>query len=210
LFPYTTLFRSSFDDLYESKRIATGTYFEYSTRNLYIRFKPTYVGENFNAEVGFVPSYGVYPGQIYYQSGLIYRHYPEHPSLIWMGPSITLNQTYIPGGTLTDKDYILSYSFNFINTAILEFSYNYVFQQLTNDFNPVGPGRYIPFLTGEQYSRQNVSGSLQSSSRRVCNFLIETMYVNFYYVIIFYINGHFNYRYEPFGNVSFEFDYNDL
>src|SRR5690606_19158522 len=57
-FHSSTFSSTSFDDLYESKRIATGTYFEYSTRNLYIRFKPTYVAENFNAEAGFVPSYG--------------------------------------------------------------------------------------------------------------------------------------------------------
>ena len=209
-FHSSTFFSKSFDNFNESGTIAAGTYFEYSTRNLYIRFKPTYIGENFNAEAGFVPSYGVYPGQVYYQSGLIYRFYPDHRSLVWMGPSITLNQTYIPGGTLTDKDYILSYSFNFINTAILEFSYNYIFQQLTNDFNPVGPGHYEPFLTGERYSWQTVSASFQSNTRNVFNFLVETMYGNFYNGTNFNVNGQLNYRYQPFGNVSLQFDYNDL
>src|SRR5690606_1854899 len=134
-------------------------------------FNPTYIGENFNAEVGFVPSYGVYPGQIYYQNEVSYRFYPAHKSLIWMGPSLLLDHSYIPGGGLTDKDYQVAYSFNFINTAILKFSYNHIFQELTHNFNPVDPTRYDLFISGEQYNWQTVSASFQSNTRKRFNFL---------------------------------------
>jgi hypothetical protein len=206
----STFYAKPFDNLNDSETFAAGTYFEYSARNLYIRFKPTYIGKNFNAEAGFVPSSGVYPGQVHYQSGLIYRFYVDHPSLIWTGPSVSLNHTYLPDGTLTDKDYIVSYSFNYINTAILEFSYNYIFQRLTNDFNPVDPGRYLRFLAGETYSWQTVGVSFQSNTRKVFNFLLKTQYGNFYNGTNFNVSGQLNYRYQPYGNVSLQFDYNDL
>jgi hypothetical protein len=67
-----------------------------------------------------------------------------------MGPVTLFNQTYIPDGTLTDRNYLLTYSFNFLNTAVFEVAYNYIFQRLTNDFNPVGD--YTRFLTGEEYN----------------------------------------------------------
>ena len=83
----------SFDDFDQSQTIAAGTFLEYSTRNLYIRLKPTYIGENFRAEAGFVPSARVYPGQINYHGGITYRLYPQHKSLVWMGPVTLFNQT---------------------------------------------------------------------------------------------------------------------
>ncbi len=206
----SAFYAKSFDNLNDSKTFAAGTHFEYSTRNLYIDIKPTYIAENFNAEAGFVPSSGVYPGQMYYQSSLTYRIYVDHPSLVWSGPTASINHTYLPGGTLTDKDYILGYSFNFTNTAILEFSYNYVFQRLTNDFNPIDPVRYIPFLTGETYDWQTIGASFQSNTRKVFNFLLETQYGKFYNGTNFNVSGQLNYRYQPYGNISLQFDYNDL
>lgn len=200
----------SFDDFNESKTFAAGTHFEYEGRNLYVGFNPTYIGENFNAEVGFVPSAGVYPGQIYYQTELSYRFYPANKSLIWMGPSLIVDHVYIPDGELTDKDYKFGYSFNFINTAILGVSYNHIFQRLPRDFSLVDPTRYVPFFAGEEYTWQTASISFQSNTRKVFNFLFETIYGSFYNGTNFNVNGQLNYRYQPFGNVSLQFDYNDL
>ena len=204
----SSFFAKSFDDFNASDNIAAGTFLEYSTRNLYIRFKPTYIGENFNAEAGFVPSDGVYPGQLNYHGGATYKFYPHHKSIVWMGPTATLNQTYIPGGTLADRNYILGYSFNFINTATVELAYNYIFQQLTNDFSPVGP--YTPFLTGEEYTWHTVSASFLSNTRQIFNFYLQAMYGGFYNGTNFNINGQLNVRYQPYGNVSLLFDYNDI
>jgi hypothetical protein len=200
---------TSYDNLSDSDNIAAGTFLEYSTRELYIRFKPTYVGKNFNAEAGFVPSANVYPGQINIHGGVTYRFYRDYRSLVWMGPSALINQTYIPDGTHTDRDYLLTYSLNFLNTAILELSYNYIFQKLTNDFSPVG-SEYTSFLAGEEYNWQTASASFTSNSRHIFNFMLKTTYGGFYNGTNFNINGQFNVRYQPYGNVSLQFDYNDV
>lgn len=205
----SSFFSKSYDDFNDAETIAAGTFFEYSTRELYIRFKPTYVGKNFNAEAGFVPSANVYPGQINYHGGATYRFYRDYKSLVWMGPTATLNQTYLPDGTHTDKDYLINYSFNFLNTAILDLSYNYIYQNLTNDFRPVGP-EYKPFLKGEEYTWQTVSASFTSNSRKIFNFLLKTTYGGFYNGTNFNITGQLNFRYQPYGNVTLQFDYNDV
>jgi hypothetical protein len=151
----------------------------------------------------------VYPGQINVHGGVTYRFYRDYKTLIWMGPGALLNQTYVPDGTLTDRDYMFTYTFNFRNTAILEFSYNYIFQQLTNDFSPVG-SEYTPFLAGEEYNWQTVTASFSSNSRSLFNFLIKTTYGGFYNGTNFNVNGQLNFRYQPYGNVSMLFDYNDV
>ena len=204
----SSFFAKSFDDFDQSQTIAAGTFLEYSTRNLYIRLKPTYIGENFSAEAGFVPSARVYPGQINYHGGVTYRFYPQHKSIVWMGPVTLFNQTYIPGGALTDRNYLLTYSFNFINTAIIELGYNYIFQRLTNDFNPVGD--YTRFLTGEEYNWHTVSASFKSNTRKIFNYAIQSTYGGFYNGTNFNVNGLFKVRYQPYGNISLLVDYNDV
>jgi hypothetical protein len=204
----SSFFAKSFGNFEQSETIAAGTYFEYSTRNLYIRLKPTYIGKNFNAEAGFVPSARVYPGQINYHGGVTYRFYPVHKSIVWMGPVTLFNQTYIPGGALTDRNYLLTYSVNFVNTAIFELAYNYIFQRMTNDFNPVGD--YRRFLTGEAYSWNTVSATFKSNTRKIFNYTILTTYGGFYSGTNFNVNAQFKVRYQPYGNVSLLIDYNDV
>ena len=204
----SSFFAKSFDDFDQSQTIAAGTYFEYSTRNLYIRLKPTYIGKNFSAEAGFVPSARVYPGQINYHGGVTYRFYRNYKALVWMGPVTLFNQTYLPDGTLTDRNALLTYSFNFINTAIFEVAYSYIFQRMTNDFNPVGD--YTPFLTGEEYTWHTVSASFKSNTRKVFNYALQTTYGGFYNGTNFNVNAQLKARYQPYGNISLLFDYNDV
>ncbi len=199
----------SYDNFSNSENIAAGTYFEYSTRPLYIRFKPTYIGKNFNAEAGFVPSANVYPGQLNIHGGITYRFYRSLGALVWMGPSTLVNQTYLPNGMLTDRDYLLSYSWNFRNTTILELSYNYIFQKLPKDFRPVG-SEYLPFLMGQEYSWNTATASFTSNSRSIFNFMLKTTYGGFYNGTNFNVNGQLNVRYQPYGNISLQFDYNDV
>ena len=205
----SSFFATSYDNFSDSENIAAGTFLEYSTRELYIRFKPTYVGKNFNAEAGFVPSANVYPGQINIHGGVTYRFYNDYKSLVWMGPSTLLNQTYIPGGTLTDRDYLFTYTWNFRNTAILEVSYNYIFQKLTNSFSPVG-SEYTSFLVGEEYNWQTATASFISNTRSIFNFILKSTYGGFYNGTNFNVSGQLNVRYQPYGNVSLLFDYNDV
>lgn len=204
----SSFFAKSFDNLNNSDNTAAGVFLEYSTRKLYVRFKPTYVGEKFNAEAGFVPSARVYPGQINYHGGVTYKMYPGNNVIVWMGPVATYNQTYLPDGSLADRNLVQSFSFNFRNTAILEFAYNYIYQRLTNDFNPVGP--YAPFLIGEAYTWHAMSASFDSNTRKTLNFNLQATYGGFYNGTSFNVNGQVNVRYQPYGNVSLLFDYNDI
>ena len=201
----------SFDDFNNRENLSGAAFFRYSTRNMEAFMGSTFVQENFNAEAGFVPGLNVYDeGFVDLFGQVSYNFFPANKNIIVTGPSINLRQTYVPGGILTDEDYSLSYGANFANTSAVEISYNYVFQQLTNDFSLIDSDQYLGFKKGERYSWHTISAEYQSNTRKLFNYNLEATYGGFYNGTNFNIGGEMVFRYQPYGNVSLRFDYNDI
>lgn len=200
----------SFDELVTDKTLSAGTFVRYSVRHAEVAGGASYVGENFNAEAGFVPSHGVYPGQFNIFTNFAYKHYPKNTGIVMMGPVASVFQTYIPEGTLTDRNYSVGYSFRFLNTASLRVSYNYIYSLLTNDFNPIDADKYTNFLKGEEYSWQNVNVMVQTNTRKTLNFTGQTTFGGFYNGTNWNVRGELSARYQPYGNIALRVDYNDV
>lgn len=198
-----------FDPLKSKDTESGGLFGSYNVRNFNATVGSYAIAKNYNAEMGFVPSYGVYPGQIAYFASATYRKFPTNSPIVMAAPKLDLQNTYIPGGTLTDRLYTLSYELRFLNTAQLKFSYNYVFQRLTNTFNPVNSD-YTTFKTGETYNWQTLMVTVQSNVRKLINTTFQSSYGGFYNGTNFNFTGQINYRYQPFGNISMRVDYNDV
>jgi hypothetical protein len=207
---HSSFLARSFDEFDSGEHWAGAAFMRYAVRNLNLVAGYTFVNEFFNAEAGFVPSAGVYPGQYTFFSDAGYRFYPEQEGIVSMGPSLNVEHTYIPGGTLTDKSYSLSYGFRFLNTSSLEVAYNYIFQQLTNSFNLIDPERYTSFEAGEEYDWNSFAIEYQSNTRQKFNVRLESVIGGFYNGRNFNLTGELNYRYQPLGNISLRLDFNDL
>jgi hypothetical protein len=207
---YTSAFiAKSFDDFSKNQTNSGGAFLQYNKRHITATIGNSFIEKNFNAEAGFVPSHGVYPGQYNYFASSNFRIYPSK-KIVYMGPQLAFNHTYIPGGILTDKQYTLGYNMNFVNTATLLVSYNYIFSRLTNVFNPLDGSKFTTFQIGDQYSWQNVTALFQSNTRKVFNVNAQAILGGFYNGGYFDLKGQLNYRYQPYGNVALQFDYNDI
>ena len=136
--------------------------------------------------------------------------YPANSNIVTMGPVLEVNQTYLPEGTLTDRNYAAGYQLKFLNTATVQVTYNYVYSRLTNDFNPIDAGAYINFLAGEEYSWHTAKLMLQTNTRRTVNFTGQTSYGGFYNGTNWNVRGELSARYQPYGNVALRVDYNDV
>jgi hypothetical protein len=202
-------FAKSFDDFSSNQTTSGGSFLQYNKRHITAMIGNSYIGKNYNSEAGYVPSHGVYPGQFNYFTSANFRIYPKQ-KIVFMGPQVSFNHTYIPGGILTDRQYNLGYNINFTNTATLLFSYNYIFSRLTNNFNPLDGSKFTNFMIGEEYTWQTVSASFQSNTRKIVNFTSQAVLGGFYNGSYFDIKGQINYRYQPYGNVALQFDYNDV
>lgn len=207
---YSAYASKSFDNFEDTRNYSAGSYLQYSVRNWIVGGGGYMIQENFNAEAGFVPSRNVYPGVYSTFSSIAYKHYPKNSSLVTMGPAAEFNNNFLPGGTLVDKFYSVEYNLNFLNTAAASIGYNYNFQRLTNEFNPINAALYETFKVGEVFDWHEVSASFGSDMRRLFNVNLEATYGGFYNGRNLNINGELNYRYQPYGNVSLRFDFNDL
>ncbi|MEO0338802.1 MAG: DUF5916 domain-containing protein [Bacteroidota bacterium] len=200
----------SFDDFNDNDNFSGLLFGSYSTRTLNIFGGYSFINDNFNAEAGFVPSARVYPGQFDLFTQAEYLLYPKTDAINVMGPSMNLAHTYIPGGTLTDRVYGAGYGISFSNASRLDLSFDYVFQRLTNTFSLIDADRFLSFQEGEEYDWSSVSVEYQSNPRKLFSYNFGVTTGGFYNGDAFNINGQLTYRYQPYGNISLRFDYNDL
>ncbi|HEY5824558.1 MAG TPA: DUF5916 domain-containing protein [Cyclobacteriaceae bacterium] len=203
-------FSHSFDDFHTSSNQTGGIFGQYTKRNFQVFLGETIVQKNYTAEAGFVPSRGVYPGIAYSYASAMGTFYPKIKSVVNMGPTLDLNMSIIPGGTITDKGAVLGYYVNFRNTSNFKVTFNTIFQQLTNTFNPIDSDKYTNYVEGEEYNWQNTMISYQSDQRKIFRYSVGSTWGEFYNGKNSNVNGEINYRYQPFGSLSVRFDYNDL
>jgi Domain of unknown function (DUF5916)/Carbohydrate family 9 binding domain-like len=203
-------YNHSFDNFNTSKRQTAGGWLEYRKRNFGVVGGGSFIQKNFNAEVGFVPSKGVYPGMVNAYAGASGNFYPKDSKLVTHGPELNLQLSTLPSGTLTDKSMNLAYSFNLQNTSSFQVQYNYIYQQLTNSFNPINPEKFLKYNVGDQYAWNNVTANYQTDQRKLFRGYLETTFGEFYNGNNFNVNGEINYRYQPYASLAIRFDYNDL
>lgn len=207
---HSSFLAQSFDDRNKAKTMSASAFFQYSDRSLLANLGTFFVNENFNAEVGYVPGSMVYPGQMGYYSELTYKLYPENNSLLYSGPQAGINDTYLPDGTMVDREYSIGYAFEFKNSSNLSLDFGHVFQQLTFDFNPVNDAEARKFLNGEEYRWNTISTTFQSNTTRKMNFLVNSTYGGFYNGTNLNIAGQLDMRFQPYVNIAMRFDYNNV
>ncbi len=207
---HSSFLAQSFDNRNKAKTLSGSAFFQYSDRSLTANFGTFFVNENFNAEVGFVPGSTVYPGQMGYYSEVAYKMYPQNSRMLYSGPQASINDTFLPNGTLVDRQYTIGYVFDFKNSSNLTFDFEHVFQHLTFDFNPVNNSKYRKFLEGEEYRWNTISAIYQSNTVRKMNFLLNSTYGGFYNGSNLNLGGELNMRFQPYVNMAMRFDYNNL
>lgn len=206
----SSYYSHSFDEFSNSKRQSLGGFVLYTKRAGNIGVGQLLIQENYNAEAGFVPTQGVYPGMVLTVLTAQGLFYPEKSVLVNHGPFLNAQTSYLPTGLNTDRSFNPGYAFSFQNTSGLFFNYFYVYQRLTNSFNPIDKGKYRNFEEGEVYDWNSMRVAYVSDQRKTFRFEAATSYGGFYNGTNFNATGEFNYRYQPYGSISVRFDYNDL
>lgn len=204
-------YHRSMDSFKQDENYSFGAFVGYFTRNLNVFFGQQGLGENYNAEVGFVPSLDVYPGMYGGFTQVEYKFFPKNSKIAVMGPQAGLDYVINPNtGQLTDRVVRVEYGINFLNTSSFRFAVNNTFQRLPEDFNPLDPRGDSSLLTGQFFKWNQVGGEFRSDTRKTFNYAIESMYGGFYNGELFSLGGEINARYQPFGSLSIRADYSHL
>lgn len=182
---------------------AQGSYLRYNTRRFFLQWEQQYVGENYDAQVGFVPrtnfinfspSFGL---NFYQEDGLFNVH----------GPSIEYRYLITPGVGNTDREVEFSYDCDLSNNADLnaEITNTYVF--LMDDFDPTGTdSKKLPANSNYTYSA--IQLSFRSNSNLDFAYRLSPLLGQYFNGRRMGLRGDFSYRFQPFGQVSLNYSYN--
>jgi hypothetical protein len=200
----------SFDEISTSNQYSYGGFLSRNTRNLNVYGGYTGLGKNFRAETGFVPQLDVYPGYGNGFMGIETPWYPQSERVVKITPGLDLSITHTPDGRITDRVTSADFGIDFKNTAGFGMSIIQTHQVLTTDFNPIDMKKYQLMSAGESFTWHEFSIGYNSDTRKAVTWDGGILWGTFYNGHRTTFNGSLSYRYQPFGSVAVNFEYNDI
>ncbi|MDX8341580.1 DUF5916 domain-containing protein [Draconibacterium sp. IB214405] len=197
-------YHRSFQPDSPDKQYAQGAMLKYSTAHFNIGIYETSVGENYRAEAGYVrrTGYNFLGGNIGYT-------FVPNKKVVNHGPKIKIDNYFNPDNDLIEHEYEFEYELTFENRAELNFGYTDQFVKLRNDFNPTqDPENYLP--EGSEYDFGLFSVSYQSTRKSLFTWEAEAVKGSFYSGDIQYFEGEIGYRFQPYVNLTMNFNYTDM
>jgi len=178
----------------------------YSRKSYLLEFLQLYVGNEFNAETGYVPRRDF----IQMNPRATYKFYPKTGPLEFHGLLGEVNNLYTPGNMdLTDRQVTLDYFFTFKSRAHIELKGTSWFVKLRQDFDPTNKGSNF-LLSGSSYNWNDFSVLYNSDNRKLIKYDIQAGYGGYFNGNRWFIKGTFNYRFQPYGYISLVYSYNEL
>ncbi|MCS6904986.1 MAG: carbohydrate binding family 9 domain-containing protein [Bacteroidia bacterium] len=203
-------YHHSFIPKMKSDMGATALWLRYSTPRWRIDYNHEYVGENYTAEVGFVPRLDL-NRQAYIRSenAIAHRIYPKKGPINNHGPTLYQDQYFTRSFQITDSKIALDYIFNFINYSSLQLYYNELYTYLYFAWDPTNTGGE-KLSKGSSYHYRNLGFIYNSDFRKIFYFSLGANYGS-------YFNGNrLNYRLEinlrlqPYFKFSLSLDRNEI
>lgn len=190
----------------QSGTYSSGMFLRRAVRNMRIGGFMTTVGENYNAEVGFVPRKDVIMmGQF---TQLFF--YPKNSSIINRhGPEFRVSYTTDQEWNKTDKVFGVEYQVEFLNTARLQIELEDNFVKLRGDFNPTRTDS-LELLEGTEHGWQTASIEYNSDQRKLFSFRANAVVGGFFNGKRINLGGQLSYRVQPYANISIDANYNDI
>jgi hypothetical protein len=189
-----------------SEEYAQGIDFAYSRKSLLLELNEYYVGRDYNAETGYVPRTDF----VQINPRATVRFFPEKGPLEYHGIFTEADMFFLPSDmTLTDRKVSANYLFQFKNRAHLDIENTLWYIMLRKNYDPTNKKEhYLP--AGSTYNWYNSGLKFTSDNSRLLKYIIRTGYGSYYNGNRFFIEGNFNYRFQPYGSISLIYSYNDL
>jgi hypothetical protein len=197
-------YHRSFQPGNPDRQFSQGASITYSTKHLQLELVQNSVGENFNAEAGYVQRRGYH-----FISPEITWNFVPNKRVVSHGPSIDFRYYFDPEYNKIEHENIFSYQFGFQNMSSLVMGYKDFYVHLEDDFDPTHrSGHYLP--AGSEYNFGGAYINYRSTRKTMFNWQAELAKANFYSGNIQYVQGELGYRYQPFINFSVNFNYTDM
>lgn len=196
--------RSADPDGNSDEKYATGAFLRYRTTKFGLRTNFERIGENHNAEVGFVPrkgvtNYGIGTEYNFFTPGKIQRH----------GPNLNFGGVVTNDWDRLDNDARLEYQFSFLNSAYMEVSTSWNFVTLTSPFDPSrNDGKELN--EGDEYDYWRYRFFYRSDRRKNFIYSISVNNGEFFNGKLFSAASEITLRLPPILQVQMNINYNRI
>ncbi len=188
-----------------SQNYAHGLSLNYRVRSFSARWEHQWVGEGYNAEVGFVPRKNFLQMTPRFQ--LFF--YPSRGKIVQHGPTLQSEILITPGHGRSDHELRLRWDFSFRDNSGLELEARNEYTYLFNAFDPSRQNvHYLPANTDYYYTSFRVE--YNSDSSKPFSFRLQPRFGQFFNGSRLGLQGSVTYRFQPFGTITMDYNYNRI
>jgi hypothetical protein len=181
-----------------------GASLSYSTKHIKAKISETSVGENYRAEAGYVRR----TGYNFIGPELTYLFVPNK-RIVSHGPTASNENYFNKEYEKIEHDNTFSYSFSFQNRSSLIFGYKDLYVELQEDFDPTRKGDHY-LEAGTKYNFGGLFVTYASTKKTLFNWTAEASKGSYYNGNIKYVLGEVGYRFQPYVNITMNFNYTDM
>jgi hypothetical protein len=187
---------------------------EYNRDKIRLRWEHLFVGDGFDAEVGFVPRRDVFV----MRPQASYRLFPENEKVAQQTFTLSSNIFYklgkddnliLPDAGIEQTEYNANWDISYANTARFNVSVGTQRFTLLDDFDPTrvqDDGVFI--AAGQTVNNYGLSASYNSDRRKKFTYRIGPEIQSFYDGLRLSMGGRFSYRIQPYGSIGVNYNYN--
>ncbi|HFA50360.1 MAG TPA: hypothetical protein ENJ95_15210 [Bacteroidetes bacterium] len=186
-------------------KLAHGLRLGYRVRHFALTWRHSWVGEGYDAEVGFVPRKDFF--QMRPQAS--YFFYPSNGKVVQHGPSVEALWLVKPGYGNTDREFRFRWTWRMRNSSRFQAEVKNEYTFLFDDFDPTREGNhYLP--EGAGYTYTNYSLQYNSDRSQAFSFRIEPRFGEFFNGHRLGLRGDLTYRFQPYGNIALNYNLNRI
>ncbi|MCK5705305.1 MAG: carbohydrate binding family 9 domain-containing protein, partial [Cyclobacteriaceae bacterium] len=179
------------DDLFHSANL------EYDSKKFAVQWAHEYVGENYNAEVGFIRRTGYYR----ISPDLRYTFFTKNSErLISHGPKLDVSYMWDRNFEKTDSDIDFVYAFEMLNRSSFGFGISRNYVRLIDPFDPTNSGgEELP--AGSEYDTWGGGFGFNSTPKRMFTYDFKGSYGGYFNGNLLHFDGGAGYRFQPYGSI---------
>jgi hypothetical protein len=182
---------------------AHGFKLDYNKRDYLITWGHEYVGEGYDAQVGFVRRTNYYRVSPEFK----FFFYPTKGLINRSNIKLELEQIWMPENGRTDQEIELGLNFEFTNNSRTSFDFRRQYIYLFDEFDPTGTDSK-PLPENTDYTYYNFQANYSSDNSKKFSYRIRPFVGQYFNGWRYGSSGSVNYRVEPYGSLSINYNLN--